>query len=169
MNSERYSKCKNYALFFFNSNLKIVNYKKSATSRWAFWKNAKRDFFGSFIIDHFYIAFNLFFFLLFLIFKEYLIFQKVSCFVVNWLVGLILDLPFNNFSLNKYFTTFFRISFKKKMLKAQLFLSLLFWKTYKFLYNMWCVMQDVWCSRLDFFFKILTLWLKGRPKIPPSG
>ena len=32
----------------------------------------------------------------------------------------------------------------------------------------WCMMRDAWCTRL-FFCKILTLWVKGGPKILHLG
>ena len=71
--------------------------------------------------------------------------------------------------IKKHLTNFFRVSLLSCW-SAPLFLSLLFCKAYKFICNMWCVKCDAWCDVLDLTFcKVLTGWVKRRPKIPQLG
>ena len=97
----------------------------------------------------------------------------MSCFTVKWLVWINLILKLG-FVLSMSW-----VSFKKKHIRQTFSQSVLiiFWReplcwspifceTYLILCIMGCVMRDVWCPSLA-FCKILTLWIKGRPKIPP--
>ena len=71
--------------------------------------------------------------------------------------------------IKKHLTNFLRVSLLSCW-SAPLFLSLLFCKAYKFICNMWCVKCDAWCDVLDLTFcKVLTGWVKRRPKIPQLG
>ena len=42
----------------------------------------------------------------------------------------------------------------------------LFCKSYNFICNMWCVMHDLWCSRLDFFVRSWLYESRGDQKHP---
>ena len=40
----------------------------------------------------------------------------------------------------------------------------MFYKPYKFLCNMWCLMCDAWCVMFRTFCQSISLWIKGRKK-----
>ena len=53
--------------------------------------------------------------------------------------------------------------------RSPLYWSLIFCKTYKFIYvicDVWCVMRNVWCSRLDFFVWSILYETRGDQRDP---
>ena len=88
-------------------------------------------------------------FTFFKILKENRTFQKVPCFIVKWLVWLILDLP-QLFLLSMWWFPSKNIcqnssgSVLMNCWRSPLCWSLIFCKTYKFLCNTWCVIFQTW-------------------------